>query len=44
MLCEYLFNLERIDARTLFLALPIKVAGVEAAAVRAVGINGVAGG
>ena len=44
VLCEYLFNLERIDARTLFMALPIKVAGVEAAAVRAVGVNGLAGG
>jgi arylformamidase len=38
-LCEYLFNLDRIDRDTLFLALPIKIDGVEAAPVRAVGIK-----
>jgi kynurenine formamidase len=40
VLCEYLFNLEGIDRETLFLALPVKFAGVEAAPVRAVGIKG----
>jgi kynurenine formamidase len=44
VLCEYLFNLERMDAETLFLALPIKIAGVEAAPVRAVGIKSASGG
>ena len=39
VLCEYLFNLDRVDEETLFLALPIKIAGVEAAPVRAVGIK-----
>jgi kynurenine formamidase len=39
-ICEYLFNLDQLDARTLFLALPIKVEGVEAAPVRAVGVKG----
>jgi kynurenine formamidase len=39
VLCEYLFNLDRVDRRTLFLALPIKIDGVEAAPVRAVGIK-----
>ncbi|MGH2950551.1 MAG: cyclase family protein [Solirubrobacterales bacterium] len=39
VLCEYLFNLDQIDAQTLFLALPIKVDGVEAAPVRAIGIK-----
>jgi kynurenine formamidase len=43
VLCEYLFNLERINEQTLFLAFPIKVAGVEAAPTRAVGINGLTG-
>jgi arylformamidase len=41
VLCEYLFNLERIDAATLFVAVPIKIDGVEASPVRAVGIRGV---
>jgi arylformamidase len=41
VLCEYLFNLERVDEETLFLALPVKIAGVEAAPVRAVGIRGI---
>ena len=44
VLCEYLFNLERMDGETLFLALPIKIAGVEAAPVRAVGIKSASGG
>jgi arylformamidase len=44
VLCEYLFNLERMDANTLFLALPIKIAGVEAAPVRAVGVKSASGG
>jgi kynurenine formamidase len=39
-LCEYLFNLGEVDSRTLFLALPIKVEGVEAAPTRAVGVKG----
>ena len=39
VLCEYLFNLERMDGDALFLALPIKIAGVEAAPVRAVGVK-----
>lgn len=38
-LCEYLFNLDRLDESSLFLALPIKIDGVEAAPVRAVGIK-----
>jgi kynurenine formamidase len=42
VLCEYLFNLERIDVETLFLAIPLRIAGVEAAATRAVGIKGLA--
>jgi arylformamidase len=41
VLCEYLFNLERMDGDTLFLALPVKIAGVEAAPVRAVGVKNV---
>jgi arylformamidase len=41
VLCEYLFNLERMDGDALFLALPIKIAGVEAAPVRAVGVKSV---
>jgi kynurenine formamidase len=44
VLCEYLFNLERMDGHTLFVALPIKIAGVEAAPVRAIGIKSVSGG
>jgi arylformamidase len=43
VLCEYLFNLERMDGHTLFLALPVKIAGVEAAPVRAVGVKSVSG-
>jgi arylformamidase len=39
-LCEYLFNLDRLDEETLFLALPMKIVGTEAAPVRAVGIKG----
>jgi arylformamidase len=39
VLCEYLFNLDQLDGDTLFLALPIKVEGVEAAPVRAVGVK-----
>lgn len=42
VLCEYLFNLDRLDEETLFLALPMKVTGTEAAPVRAVGIKGLA--
>ena len=41
VLCEYLFNLDRLDGETLFLALPMKIAGTEAAPVRAIGIKGV---
>jgi len=41
VLCEYLVNLDQIDPNTLFLAFPVKVFGVEAVAVRAVGIAGV---
>lgn len=40
VLCEYLFNLDQLDSHTLFAALPIKIDGVEASPVRAVGIKG----
>lgn len=43
VLCEYLFNLEQMDGDALFLALPIKIDGVEAAPVRAVGVKSVTG-
>jgi kynurenine formamidase len=42
VLCEFLFNLAPINERTLFMALPVKLAGVEASPVRAVGVRGLA--
>ena len=39
IICEYLFNLHKLDRNSLFMALPVKIEGVEASPVRAVGIN-----
>ncbi|WP_018693714.1 cyclase family protein [Algicola sagamiensis] len=39
LLCEYLFNLDKLNRESLFVALPISIENVEAAPVRAVGIN-----
>ncbi|WP_223069814.1 cyclase family protein [Paenibacillus caui] len=41
VLCEYLFQLDKLEYDTLFMALPIKINDVEASPVRAVGIKGV---
>jgi len=40
LLCEYLFNLDCITPDCFFMAMPIKVQGVEAAAVPAIALKG----
>lgn len=40
VICEYLFNLDKADRNTLFMALPISVTNTEASPVRAVLIKG----
>jgi kynurenine formamidase len=41
VLCEYLFHLDRVQSgRSLFVALPLRIQGVEASPVRAVILNG----
>ncbi|URZ03772.1 cyclase family protein [Clostridium felsineum] len=39
VLCEYLKNLDKIDEKVLFLAVPIKLSELEASPVRAMGIK-----